>query len=85
MRQRLRDGIPFPLDPGLPESSFPEDHDLSPNDLVRETEAPRDRIALVGLRGAGKSTLGQRLALRLEVPFVELDQRVRRGRRSGPG
>jgi XRE family aerobic/anaerobic benzoate catabolism transcriptional regulator len=35
-----------------------------------------ERIALVGLRGAGKSTLGRRLALDLEVPFVELDQRV---------
>ncbi|MCY2960205.1 MAG: helix-turn-helix domain-containing protein [Planctomycetota bacterium] len=45
-------------------------------DLVRESDAPRERIALVGLRGAGKSTLGRQLALRLEVPFVELDQRV---------
>jgi len=44
--------------------------------LVREPEAPRDRVALVGLRGAGKSTLGLRLALALEVRFVELDQRV---------
>ena len=34
------------------------------------------RIALVGLRGAGKSTIGRRLALGLEAPFVELDQRV---------
>jgi XRE family aerobic/anaerobic benzoate catabolism transcriptional regulator len=40
-------------------------------------EAPRwSRIALVGLRGAGKSTVGHRLALALEVPFVELDQRI---------
>lgn len=31
------------------------------------------RIALIGLRGAGKSTLGKRLAERLEVPFVELN------------
>lgn len=45
-------------------------------DLVREADPPRERIALVGLRGAGKSTLGRQLALRLEVPFVELDQRV---------
>ena len=30
------------------------------------------RVALVGLRGAGKSTLGQRLAERLDLPFVGL-------------
>jgi XRE family aerobic/anaerobic benzoate catabolism transcriptional regulator len=35
-----------------------------------------ERIALVGLRGAGKSTIGRKLALALEVPFVELDARV---------
>ncbi len=34
------------------------------------------RIALVGLRGSGKSTLGQMLAERLEVPFLELDRVV---------
>jgi XRE family transcriptional regulator, aerobic/anaerobic benzoate catabolism transcriptional regulator len=37
---------------------------------------PSERIALVGLRGAGKSTLGRRLALAREVPFIELDQRI---------
>lgn len=35
-----------------------------------------ERIALVGLRGAGKSSVGRALALELEAPFVELDQRV---------
>src|SRR5262245_45106451 len=35
-----------------------------------------ERVALVGLRGAGKSSVGRELALRLEAPFVELDQRV---------
>ena len=30
-------------------------------------------IALLGVRGAGKSTVGRRLAKRLAVPFVELD------------
>jgi XRE family aerobic/anaerobic benzoate catabolism transcriptional regulator len=33
-------------------------------------------IALVGLRGAGKSTLGQMLADDLEVPFVELSREI---------
>jgi len=32
------------------------------------------RIALIGLRGAGKSTLGTALAERVEMPFLELDQ-----------
>jgi len=34
------------------------------------------RIALVGLRGAGKSTLGRMLAQHLDWPFIELDRRV---------
>src|SRR5690606_15787707 len=41
-------------------------------------EARAARIALVGLRGAGKSTLGQRLAERLQVPFVELNREIER-------
>ncbi len=32
------------------------------------------RIALVGLRGAGKSTLGRMLAQELGCPFIELDR-----------
>ena len=36
------------------------------------------RIALIGLRGAGKSTLGSRLAKELEAPFIELDREVER-------
>ena len=35
-----------------------------------------ERIALVGLRGAGKSSVGRALALALEAPFIELDSRV---------
>lgn len=41
--------------------------------------APRPRgpvIALTGLRGAGKSTVGPLLAARLSVPFVEMDALV---------
>src|SRR3954452_12730777 len=46
-------------------------------ELVREDTAPRaSRIALLGLRGAGKSTLGEKLARALDLPFVELDREV---------
>lgn len=34
------------------------------------------RIALLGLRGAGKSTLGTRLAAERNVPFIELDHEI---------
>ena len=40
--------------------------------------APQRRIALVGLRGAGKSTLGQLLADELQLPFVELNREIER-------
>src|SRR5262245_28727119 len=36
------------------------------------------RVALIGLRGAGKSTLGAALARARRVPFVELDKEVER-------
>jgi XRE family aerobic/anaerobic benzoate catabolism transcriptional regulator len=34
------------------------------------------RIALIGLRGAGKSTLGARLATDRNIPFIELDHEI---------
>ncbi len=40
--------------------------------------ARRRRIALIGLRGAGKSTLGRNLAYQRGVPFFELDGEVER-------
>jgi XRE family aerobic/anaerobic benzoate catabolism transcriptional regulator len=36
------------------------------------------RIALVGLRGAGKSTLGAALAEKLAMPFIEIDKMIER-------
>ena len=39
----------------------------------RFKERPDPLVMLVGLRGAGKSTVGSTLAKLLEVPFVELD------------
>jgi XRE family transcriptional regulator, aerobic/anaerobic benzoate catabolism transcriptional regulator len=38
----------------------------------------RHRIALIGLRGAGKSTLGAALARELATPFIELDREIER-------
>ena len=38
--------------------------------------ARRQRIALIGLRGAGKSTLGRALAEGWKLPFVELNRRI---------
>jgi XRE family transcriptional regulator, aerobic/anaerobic benzoate catabolism transcriptional regulator len=61
----------------VPEGELPE--------LAKEIETrvalPRSadrarRVALVGLRGAGKSTLGRMLAQHLGWPFIELDRVV---------
>jgi XRE family transcriptional regulator, aerobic/anaerobic benzoate catabolism transcriptional regulator len=41
-----------------------------------DDKSRRARIALIGLRGAGKSTLGSKLAAELRVPFVELDREI---------
>jgi len=41
-------------------------------------DARLQRIALIGLRGAGKTTLGTMLATQLSVPFIELDQEIER-------
>jgi XRE family aerobic/anaerobic benzoate catabolism transcriptional regulator len=42
----------------------------------KEDASRRRRIALVGLRGAGKSTLGRALAAELGMPFVELNSAI---------
>ncbi len=65
--------------------------DLDPVDLMpsgRELRGRRTppssapqrarRIALIGLRGAGKSTLGAALAEKLGCPFIELDKMIER-------
>ena len=41
-----------------------------------EERERRLRVALVGIRGAGKSTLGSRLGEEMKIPFIELDQEI---------
>lgn len=49
----------------------------SPSALLGPADAPAAaKIALLGVRGAGKSSVGSALARRLGVAFVELDQRI---------
>lgn len=45
-------------------------------DFGHEEAVRRKRIALIGLRGAGKSTLGGRLAKEEGMPFIELDREI---------
>ena len=47
-------------------------------DASRADPSRSGRIALIGLRGAGKSSLGQMLAETLGIPFVELNRIVER-------
>ena len=47
-------------------------------DLGEDEAVRRKRVALVGLRGAGKSTLGGMLARHLDVSFVELNREIER-------
>jgi len=54
--------------------------DTTASALLSECEnEPRQAVvALLGVRGAGKSTIGSKLARMLEVPFVELDALIER-------
>jgi XRE family aerobic/anaerobic benzoate catabolism transcriptional regulator len=47
-------------------------------DFGKEEGSRRKRVALIGLRGAGKTTLGQRLAAERRCDYVELDREIER-------
>lgn len=43
---------------------------------ARPSQLRRQRICLIGLRGAGKSTLGEMLGRELGLPFIELNREI---------
>jgi XRE family transcriptional regulator, aerobic/anaerobic benzoate catabolism transcriptional regulator len=54
---------------------------ITPGELLtleQQESVGHQRIALIGLRGAGKTTLGEMLARDLHLPFIELDGEVER-------
>ena len=55
---------------GMPIEAFLSDPTTG---LERNATSKANRIALIGLRGAGKSTLGKRISQSLGMPFVELN------------
>jgi XRE family transcriptional regulator, aerobic/anaerobic benzoate catabolism transcriptional regulator len=60
---------------GMPQGDLEEAYDLLLERFGRVDAGRRsERIALIGLRGAGKSTLGKMLAEKLGVEFIELDR-----------
>jgi len=88
--QLVHDGAEPPLDlvlltqflERLPPDMIGKAHKLVTEQFRAASENQhRRRIALIGLRGGGKSTLGQMLADKLSLPFIELDREIEK--RSG--
>ncbi|MFK8079483.1 MAG: helix-turn-helix transcriptional regulator [Granulosicoccus sp.] len=53
-------------------------HVLRTLDPEHFRERKSERLCLIGLRGAGKSTLGAQLSQTLDIPFVELNAEIER-------
>jgi XRE family aerobic/anaerobic benzoate catabolism transcriptional regulator len=62
----------------LPKQRLARVHAQLQRDFGGNPAGRSERIALIGLRGAGKSTLGEALAGELKVPFIELDREIER-------
>jgi XRE family aerobic/anaerobic benzoate catabolism transcriptional regulator len=62
----------------LPPHALTEARELVLRQFGDDTAARRARVALIGLRGGGKSTLGKLLAEKRGVPFIELDREIER-------
>lgn len=62
----------------LPPHRVARARDLLLRDIEDDDQQRGRRIALIGLRGAGKTTLGGKLAQSLKRPFIELDSEIER-------
>ncbi|MFZ1971906.1 MAG: helix-turn-helix transcriptional regulator [Candidatus Acidiferrales bacterium] len=60
----------------LPANRLQETLKRLTREFASEEKSRRSRIALIGLRGAGKSTLGAKLSREMNVPFIELDREI---------
>lgn len=60
----------------IPRHRMPDLLSRLEREVGSEREGRRHRVALIGLRGAGKSTLGRRLSQELGAPFLEMDREI---------
>jgi XRE family aerobic/anaerobic benzoate catabolism transcriptional regulator len=60
----------------LPENSMKDIAQKLMREFGTDLRAKWSRVALIGLRGAGKSTLGAKLAKDLQAPFIEMDVEI---------
>src|SRR6202790_1011415 len=59
----------------MPETALPAAASTSPEAEITAALGTRS-IVLVGMMGAGKSTIGRRLSVRLRLPFLDADSEI---------